>query len=136
MPAPRPPAAPHSALETADYQLGLFDSLPQATQLRYLNEVVEDLPTAKNELGEMVDAWKRGDAEALARLMNEEEDEPELMERLLTNRNKAWADWIKTAARQAGNGVRGGGRRASGGQWQRAGAAGGQGHCHDPRAIG
>ena len=85
----------HSALETADYQLGLFDSLPQATQLRYLNEVVKDLPTAKNELGEMVDAWKRGDAESLARLMNEEQDEPELMERLLTNRNKAWADWVK-----------------------------------------
>ena len=85
----------HSALETADYQLGLFDSLPQATQLRYLNEVVKDLPTAKNELGEMVDAWKRGDADSLARLMNEEEDEPELMERLLTNRNKAWADWVK-----------------------------------------
>ena len=43
----------------------------------------------------MVDAWKRGDADSLARLMNEEEDEPELMERLLTNRNKAWADWVK-----------------------------------------
>ena len=86
----------HSALETAEYQLGLFDSLPQATQLRYLNEVVTDLPTAKNELGEMVDAWKRGDAETLARLMNEEEDEPELKEKLLTNRNKAWAEWVKT----------------------------------------
>ena len=54
---------PHSALETAEYQLGLFDSLPQATQLRYLNEVVTDLPTASNELGQMVEAWKRGDAE-------------------------------------------------------------------------
>jgi uncharacterized protein YbaP (TraB family) len=86
----------HSALESADYQLGLFDSLPQATQLRYLNEVVKDLPSSKNELGEMVEAWKRGDSDTLARLMNEEEDEPELMERLLTNRNKAWADWVKT----------------------------------------
>ena len=86
---------PHSALETAEYQLGLFDSLPPATQLRYLNEVVTDLPTARNELGEMVEAWKRGDADGLARLMNEDQDEPELMERLVTNRNKAWADWIK-----------------------------------------
>ncbi len=85
----------HSALETAEYQLGLFDSLPQATQLRYLNEVVTDLPAAKNELGAMVEAWKHGDAEGLARLMNEEEDAPELTERLLTNRNKAWAEWVK-----------------------------------------
>ena len=86
---------PHTALETPDYQLGLFDSLPPATQLRYLNEVVADLPTARNELGNMVDAWKSGDAERLARLMNEDQDEPELMERLVTNRNRIWADWIK-----------------------------------------
>lgn len=93
---------PHSALESADYQLGLFDSLPQATQLRYLNEVVAELPTAKNELGEMVEAWKRGDADTLARLMNEEQDELELMERLLTNRNKTWADWIKARLAKPG----------------------------------
>lgn len=93
---------PHSALESADYQLGLFDSLPQATQLRYLNEVVAELPTAKNELGEMVEAWKRGDADTLARLMNEEQDEAELMERLLTNRNKTWADWIKARLAKPG----------------------------------
>ncbi|MEO6715942.1 MAG: TraB/GumN family protein [Novosphingobium sp.] len=86
---------PHSALETAQYQLGLFDSLPLATQMRYLNEVVTDLPTARNQLGAMVEAWKRGDADTLARLMNEDQDEPELMERLVTNRNKTWADWIK-----------------------------------------
>ncbi len=87
---------PHSALETAEYQLGLFDSLPMPVQLRYLTEVVDSLPTATNELGQMVDAWKRGDADTLARLMNEEEDAPELMELLLINRNKAWAEWIDT----------------------------------------
>jgi uncharacterized protein YbaP (TraB family) len=86
---------PHSALETAGYQLGLFDSLPPATQLRYLNEVVADLPKAKDDLGAMVEAWNQGDADELARLMNEDQDEPELMERLVTNRNKTWADWIK-----------------------------------------
>ena len=73
----------------------MFDSLPPATQLRYLNEVVTDLPAARSQLGEMVEAWKRGDADELARLMNEDQDEPELMERLVTNRNKTWADWIK-----------------------------------------
>ena len=85
---------PHSGLETADYQLGLFDSLPMPVQLRYLNAVIEDLPTATHELGAMVEAWKRGDADTLARLMNEEEDAPELMQLLLVNRNKAWAEWI------------------------------------------
>ncbi len=86
---------PHSALETAEYQLGLFDSLPQATQLHYLNEVVTDLPKASDELHQMIEAWKLGDAAKLAQLMNEEEDAPELMELLLHNRNRNWAEWIK-----------------------------------------
>lgn len=86
---------PHSALETADYQLGLFDSLPQDVQLRYLAEVVRTMPEAKNELAGMVEAWKKGDAEQLARLMNEDEDEPALMEKLLYARNRNWAEWIK-----------------------------------------
>ncbi len=87
---------PHSALESAEYQLGLFDSLPEAVQLRYLADVVGSLPEASDELGQMVEAWKRGDADTLARLMNEEEDAPELMELLLLDRNKAWAEWIRT----------------------------------------
>jgi uncharacterized protein len=86
---------PHSALETVEYQLGLFDSLPQATQLRFLSEVVRTMPEAKNEVAEMVKAWKAGDAETLAQIMNEDEDEPELMDKLLFQRNKAWAEWIK-----------------------------------------
>ncbi len=84
----------HSALETAEYQLGLFDSLLEDVQLRYLSEVVENMPEARNVLAGMVEAWKRGDAATLARMMNEEEDDPVLLERLLTNRNKAWAEWI------------------------------------------
>ncbi len=93
---------PHSALETVDYQLSLFDSLPQPTQLRYLAEVLETMPKARNELAAMVDAWKRGDADTLARLMNEDEDEPELKEKLLTQRNRAWADWIVTRLEKPG----------------------------------
>ena len=93
---------PHTALETAEFQLGLFDSLPPETQLRYLNEVVTDLPKAKDDLGAMVEAWKKGDADELARLMNEDQDEPALMERLVTNRNKTWADWIKARLNKPG----------------------------------
>ena len=52
------------------------------------------MPEARNVLAGMVEAWKRGDAATLARMMNEEEDDPVLLERLLTNRNKAWAEWI------------------------------------------
>ena len=85
---------PHSALETAEYQLGLFDSLPPATQRTYLAEVIRNLPTMKAQLLGMVEAWKVGDADRLARLINEDEDDPELLRVLLIERNKLWADWI------------------------------------------
>ena len=50
----------------------------------------------------MIDAWKQGDADRLAQLMNEEDDAPELMELLLYNRNRAWAEWIKARLNRPG----------------------------------
>lgn len=93
---------PHTALETAEFQLGLFDSLPQDVQLRYLTEVVRTMPEAKNELEGMVEAWKKGDAEELARIMNKDEDEPALMEKLLYARNRTWAQWIRARLEKPG----------------------------------
>lgn len=82
------------ALETAEYQLGLFDTLPLEVQKRYLDQVVKDLPTMKDDLRKMIEAWKQGDAEELAKLMNAQEDDPALVEALLTGRNRKWAEWI------------------------------------------
>ncbi|MGE3692290.1 MAG: TraB/GumN family protein [Novosphingobium sp.] len=92
----------HSALETAEFQLSLFDSLPQDVQMRYLKEVARTMPQAGDELTGMIEAWQKGDAETLARLMNADEEEPALMEKLLYARNKTWADWIRTRLDQPG----------------------------------
>ena len=86
---------PHLALETAEYQLGLFDSLPFAVQKRYLREVITGMPQMRAELAAIIAAWQVGDAEKLARLMNEDESDPALEAALLTNRNRNWAGWIK-----------------------------------------
>ncbi len=86
---------PHTGLETAAYQIGLFDSLPMDAQQRYFAEVVDKLPSVTDQLGQMVAAWRKGDADTLGQLMNDEEDDPTLMELLLVNRNKAWASWVK-----------------------------------------
>jgi uncharacterized protein YbaP (TraB family) len=85
---------PHLALETAEQQLSLFDSLPMPVQQNYLGEVVDQLPQIGAKLGMMVEAWKTGDAAALARLMNDEADDPVLLKTLLIDRNRAWASWI------------------------------------------
>jgi uncharacterized protein YbaP (TraB family) len=91
----RAAGVPRSALETADYQLALFDGLPLAVQKRYLRQVVEAMPDLRADLDAMVSEWKRGNPEKLAELVNEQEDDPALMEALLVNRNRIWADWIK-----------------------------------------
>ena len=92
----------NEALETPEYQISLFDTLPEETQRRYLDEVVKALPTVKPDIDSMVAAWRVGKAEELARLLNEEEDDPKLREVLLINRNQAWAKWLKARLEKPG----------------------------------
>jgi len=94
---------PHIGLETAEYQLGLFDSLAPDVQRAYLSEVIDQLPKVQQQIGQMVTAWEKGDATELARLMNEDESAPQLMEVLLTNRNRNWARWIEQRLEQPGD---------------------------------
>ena len=85
----------HAGLETPEYQLGLFDGLPAEVQQRYLGEVIRTLPEVKDQLTNIIAAWKSGDAKRLADLINEGEDDPAMLETLLVGRNRNWADWIK-----------------------------------------
>lgn len=85
---------PHTGLETVEYQLGLFDGLPADVQQRYLGEVIEQLPNMRRDITAIIDAWKAGDAEELARLMNFGESDPVFAEAMLMGRNRTWAKWI------------------------------------------
>ncbi|MCJ2186402.1 TraB/GumN family protein [Novosphingobium beihaiensis] len=93
---------PNEALESPEYQISLFDNLPQETQRRYLDEVLDALPTVKSDIGAIVTAWKAGKADKLAHLLNEEEDDPDLRKVLLTDRNAHWAKWIETRLKKPG----------------------------------
>lgn len=93
---------PRIGLETLDYQLGLFDAFPAKVQRRYLFEVIAALPEIDKDVGEMVEAWRVGDAAKLATLMNADQDDPAMVAALLTNRNKAWAQWIKARLTRPG----------------------------------
>ena len=95
-------AKSQEALETAAYQLGLFDSLPQPNQLAYLRQVVDNLPQVTAQIDTIIGEWGKGDAKALADSMNAEENDAGLTEMLLTRRNKAWAQWIKARLEKPG----------------------------------
>lgn len=95
-------AKKREALETIDYQLTIFDTLPQEAQIRYLMEVVEGNQDIKAMLDKMVASWLAGDADGLAQLMNEGLTDAELAERLLYRRNRNWADWIAERLKRPG----------------------------------
>jgi uncharacterized protein len=93
--AARAAGKPVVGLETAREQLGYFDALPIAAQRRLLIETIDDLPQAGATIDRMVAAWRAGDADGLARLMNEDlARSPELAQALLIRRNRNWAGWI------------------------------------------
>ena len=82
------------ALETIDFQIGLFDELPQESQIAFLVETAKNVDEIKNQLDAMVAEWLEGDADALAELMNEGLTDKTLAEQLLYSRNRNWANWI------------------------------------------
>lgn len=92
-------------IETPEQQLGLFDTLPRRTQIRYLTSVIDHFPEIDHTIDAMVAAWGKGDAPALARLMNQDEgqDDPLLTRRLILDRNLGFARWIKGRLTQPGS---------------------------------
>ena len=82
------------ALETAEFQLGIFDSLPQDQQVEFLMAAVDGMDDVKEMLDSMVVEWLEGDADQLAAIMNETLEQGEFADALLYNRNANWAEWI------------------------------------------
>ncbi len=90
-------------LETAEQQLGYFDTLPRKVQLAYLNATVKELPKVEKEFRALSANWARGRADALGRQMNESiRDTPELAKVLLYDRNVRWVGWIERRLEQPG----------------------------------
>lgn len=84
-------------LETAEFQINLFDSLAEGNQDAYMKRMFKELDLFESQLNQIMTAWKTGDIEALGKLMLESFDEyPGLYERFVVERNKSWAKKIET----------------------------------------
>lgn len=99
-----------SGLETMEFQLGLFDSIPYTAQAIMLYDAVEadqaggkgDTP---NELERMVELYRSQAIAELASLITDETAEVARFEELLlTKRNANWAPTIEEAAKATGQG--------------------------------
>jgi uncharacterized protein YbaP (TraB family) len=93
----------HAALETVDFQLSLFDSLPRDAQVAFLLKTIDGAQDIRPLIEKMVAEWLAGDADRLAELMNEDmAGEDALVERLLYQRNRTWADWVANRMKTLG----------------------------------
>lgn len=85
------------SLETAEFQIGIFDGLPEETQMAQLIEAAQDVESIGPFLSGIIDAWEVGNIEAVAKQLNEAmKDDPKFAEALFYSRNRNWADWIDT----------------------------------------
>lgn len=84
------------ALETAEFQLGIFNNMPTEAQVAFMMEAVEGMDEIKPTLDRMVAEWAEGDAAELANIMNEGMTDPAVADALLYSRNANWAEWIDT----------------------------------------
>ncbi len=90
---------PVRGLETAAYQIERLDGLPMSVQVDMLRAVLADVDTQVAAVAQIVEAWKSGDVTALDRLLLKEfRESPEVYQRLLVERNHAWAPKIAACA--------------------------------------
>ena len=91
------------ALETAESQMDIFDTMPEADQVAMLVETLDEWEALPDRFREMVSAWETGDEEAMAALMN---DMPESVRpALLHDRNAAWVPQIEAMLAREGEDV-------------------------------
>lgn len=86
---------PVSELEGVEYQLALFDRMPEAEQIVSLGQSLDELEEIEAAFRPMLEAWSAGDTDGLVSIMNlDAEETPALYKTLFTDRNARWAEWI------------------------------------------
>ncbi|MFC4527892.1 TraB/GumN family protein [Dyella halodurans] len=95
---------PVDGLETAEQQIRMLADLPEAMQLDFLRQSFKEVAEGPAKLRELIDAWRDGDTAAIARIEDEDirKESPVLYQRLIVERNRAWAQLIAERLQQPG----------------------------------
>lgn len=87
---------PTAGLETLEEELGGLESLGREEQLHLLDQTLDELKDSQHEMRDVLDAWRRGDAAALAALLSREYRAfPALYRPLVSERNRRWLPQIE-----------------------------------------
>lgn len=80
-----------SGLETAEYQMSMFDSIPYKVQAEMLYESIQVESSSSNQLDEMVELYKKQDLRGMMKMFAADEQGIGKYENLLlVGRNKNW----------------------------------------------
>lgn len=94
---------PVSGLETLEYQIGVMDELSKADQELLLRQSVSDLDLLDENIHAIVQAWLKGDANALEPLLlGSMKDYPAIQEKLIVERNRRWVPQIEKMLGEGG----------------------------------
>jgi len=95
---------PVDGLETAEKQIMMLADLPESMQLDFLRQSFKDVADGPTKLHELIDAWRNGDTTAIARIEDNDlrKESPLLYQRLIVERNQAWAKTIAERMQQPG----------------------------------
>jgi uncharacterized protein YbaP (TraB family) len=83
-------------LETIDFQIGLMTDFSKEEGELLMKTTLKDIDKMQKELGELLEAWLKGDSTQLEKLLNESmEEAPVIFKRLVSDRNQNWLPKIE-----------------------------------------
>jgi uncharacterized protein len=87
-------------LETVQVQLSAIDSIPPKVQAEQMMKVIKDLPSAKRELTDLLNAYRNQDIAKIRQLVSQSSGmKPEYEAAIIDNRNRTWIPTILKAAK-------------------------------------
>ncbi len=90
-------------LEGLEWQIQLFDNMPEEQQIAQLRQALDNLESLPGMLAPMLEAWSTGDVDGLHRIVETQSGEdPELHRLLFTERNRNWAGWVQERLERPG----------------------------------
>jgi uncharacterized protein YbaP (TraB family) len=84
-------------LESLDFQINMLANLGDGEEERFISETLATLPELKSELEQTIKAWRKGDTEALNKLVIQtfKQEAPESYDDVFTKRNMNWIPQIE-----------------------------------------
>jgi uncharacterized protein YbaP (TraB family) len=93
-------------LETVDFQISLMTEFSKEEGELLMKTTLKDIDKMEKEFGDLLKAWRTGDAAKLDRLLNEAmEEAPVIFKRLVTDRNRRWLPKIQELSKGKDNAI-------------------------------